>query len=110
MKKNLALIYVPCPSQKVARQIAKHLLKKKIIACANILGPSQTLYFWQGKLVQEKEFILIGKTKRENFKKAQEEIEKIHPYSVPCIACIFGQSNQKYFHWLLEELKKKSDL
>lgn len=101
---NFVFIYITNPNKKEAVRIAKHLLKKRLIACVNIF-PINSLYWWKNKIVDAKEFTLIAKTSRANFEKVKKEVEKIHPYSVPCIVKIPVSSNEKYFKWLKGEIK-----
>ena len=96
---DFIFIYITNPTRNEARKIAKHLLSKKLIACANIF-PIDSLYRCKGKIADEKEFVLIAKTKKENFNKVKREVEKIHPYDIPCIVKIPVSSNEKYYHWL----------
>ena len=98
-------IYITNPTKAEARQVAKHLLKKKHIACANIYGPVNSIYPWKGKVADEKEWILIAKTLERNFEKVRREVEKIHSYTIPCIVKIPVSSNAKYFKWLKEMIK-----
>ncbi len=97
-------IYITNPSKKQARRVARHLLKRKLIACANIFGPVNSLYHWGGKLVDENEYILLAKTAAADFGKIKKEVEKIHPYSIPCIAKIPVSFNRKYFAWLKNQI------
>jgi len=101
---NFIFIYITNPTKKEARKIAKYLLEKKLIACANIF-PIDSLYRWKGKIANEKEFVLIAKTKKANFEKVKKEVEKIHSYTVPCIVKIPVSSNEKYYKWLNEVTK-----
>ncbi len=102
---NFVFIYITNPTIKKARKIAKHLLEKKLIACANVF-PISSLYQQEGKIVDENEFVLIAKTSEANFKKVRSEVEKIHSYIVPCIVKISVCSNKKYFDWLKNEIKE----
>lgn len=101
---NFVFIYITNPNKKEAIKIAKHLLKKRLIACVNIF-PISSLYWWKNKIVDTKEFALIAKTSKANFEKVKKEVERIHPYNVPCIVKIPVSSNKKYFNWLLGEVK-----
>jgi len=101
---NLIFIYITNPTKKEARRIAKHLLQKKLIACANIF-PIDSLYWWKDKIVNEKEIVLIAKTKKENFEKVKQEVERIHSYTIPCVVKIAVNSNEKYFKWLKQIIK-----
>lgn len=98
-------IYITNPTRAEARRIAKHLLSKKLIACANIFGPTNSLYRWKGRLADEKEHILIAKTVSRNFGKVKHEVEKIHSYDTPCIVKIPVSSNTPFFKWLSNEVE-----
>ena len=97
--KNIILIYITNPSKREAKILAKTLLKKRLIACANIF-PIDSLYWWKKKIADEREFILIAKTLEKKIKALEKEIEKIQPYSVPCVIKISAHANEKYFRWL----------
>jgi periplasmic divalent cation tolerance protein len=101
---NSIFIYITNPNKNQAQKIAKHLLKERLIACANIF-PIESLYWWQGKITADNEYVLIAKTTEANFKKVQKTVEKIHPYKIPCIIKIPITPNQKFSHWLKNEVK-----
>lgn len=101
---NLIFIYITNPTKKEAQNIATHLFDKKLIACANIHGPVESLYPWKGKLAKEKEYILIAKTLEKHFERVKREVEKMHSYEVPCIVKIPVKSNEKYAEWVCEEM------
>lgn len=98
-------IYITNPTKKEAIKIAKFLLKKRLIACANIF-PIKSLYWWRNRIADDNEFVLIAKTTAKNFGKIKKEVEKIHPYKIPCIVKIPVSSNKKYFDWFKKEVKK----
>ena len=102
---NFIFCYITNPSEEEAKKIAKHLLENKLIACANIF-PINSLYHWEGKIADENEFILIGKTTEGNFTKVKEEVEKIHSYDIPCIIKLKVEGNEKYFEWLNDKIEK----
>lgn len=97
---NFIFVYITNPTRVEARKIAKLLLKKKLIACVNIFGPTDSLYPWRGKIADEREYILIAKTLNKNFGKIKNEVEKIHSYDIPCIVKIPVSSNRKFFEWI----------
>ena len=102
---NFILIYITNPTKEEARKIAKHLLEKKLVACANIYSDIESLYSWKGKIADETEFVLVVKTIEGNFEKVKNEVEKMHSYNVPCIIKIPVSSNEKYFEWLKGEVE-----
>ena len=96
---NFILVYITNPTRKEAQKISRHLLKERLIACANIFE-SQSFYWWKEKIKESKEFILIVKTIQSRFEKIKKEVEKIHSYSIPCIIKIPVSSNKKFSIWL----------
>lgn len=103
MENNIILIYVTNPSKEKASEVGKHLLEKKLIGCANIF-PIDSMYWWEGKITDDSEYVLIAKTLESNYEKVQKEVENIHPYSVPCIVKLPAAANEKYFNWLKEQV------
>lgn len=101
---SFIFVYVANPNKKEAKRIALQLLKKKLVACANVF-PIDSAYWWKGKIEKEKEWVLILKTKKENWEKVKEETKRIHPYSVPCIAKIDVEANKEYEDWLKDVIK-----
>lgn len=103
---DFIFIYITNPSKEEARKIAKALLQKKFIACANIYSNVNSLYPWKGRIADEEEFILIAKTTEANFDKVKREVERIHSYTIPCVVKIPVSSNKKYLDWVRSEIKE----
>jgi periplasmic divalent cation tolerance protein len=96
-------VYVTNPDKKTAKKVTLHLLKKRLVACANFF-PIESAYWWKSKIERTKEYVLIVKTLEKNFEKVKKEIKKIHPYTVPCITKINVEANEDYEKWLNEEV------
>jgi len=81
-------------------KIARTLVKKKLAGCINIIKNVRSIYFWEGKIQDEPEVFLVVKTKRYLFDKLKEEVEKVHPYTVPeIIGFEITESAEKYAKW-----------
>ena len=104
IKSFMALAYITCKDKKEAEKIAIYLLKKRLIACANIL-PIKSLYWWKGKIVNDRENVIIAKTNAKNFKKVVDEVKNIHSYEIPCILKIDAIANKEYQDWADKELR-----
>lgn len=103
----MVIIYITCKNKKEAKKIAISLINKRLVACCNIF-PIETIYWWQGKVVNDRETVLIVKTLKRNFKKVEKEVKKLHSYTSPCILEIpTTQSNKDYLNWLKKEIKIK---
>lgn len=98
------IIYTTNPNLKEAKRVAEYLLRKKLIACANHF-PIQSSYWWKGKIENSKEIVSILKTKKENWAKVKNEIQKIHTYETPCIMKLEVEANDDYAKWIKGETK-----
>ena len=99
----MVLVYITCKYEKEARKISEHLLKKKLIACANFF-PIKSMYWWNDKIADDKETAILAKTSNKNFKKVEAEIKKMHSYKIPCILKIDAKANKEYDKWALKEM------
>lgn len=100
----MALVYITCKDKKEAEKISLHLLKKRIIACANIF-PIKSMYWWKNKIADYNEYAIIAKTNNKIIKKLENEVKKIHSYQIPCILRINATANKEYEKWSSKELR-----
>lgn len=98
----MILIYITYPNKEEAKKIVKHLLKKKLIACANIF-PVESFYHWKGKMKSGKEFVSLLKASDANWERIQEEVKQLHSYGVPCIIKINAEANAEFEEWVEAE-------
>ena len=100
----MTLAYIICKDAVEAERISMHLLKKRLIACANLL-PIRSLYRWKKKIVTDAENVIIAKTNEKNFDKVVSEVRKIHSYRIPCILKLDSIANKDYDKWAEKEMK-----
>jgi periplasmic divalent cation tolerance protein len=106
---QIIMIYVPCGSEDEAAGIASALLSERLIACANIYE-SRSLYMWEGKLADQKEYVLFAKTTPALVSKAEQRIGELHSYEVPCILAIRPDSvSDAYARWVAAEVASDAD-
>jgi len=53
-------VYITNPTKKEAEKIARHLLEKHLIACANIF-PIESFYWWKKKIESGRVFYLAAR-------------------------------------------------
>jgi periplasmic divalent cation tolerance protein len=98
---SFLVFYVPCPDEAAAQRMAAHFVEKRLAACANIF-PIQSLYEWEGAVQREGEWVAILKTSLALEKILEAEIEKTHPYDLPCILRFEVRANAAYERWVEE--------
>lgn len=95
------LIYSTFPSHKEAEKISSELVKKKLIACANIGQEITSIYEWKGKIENSKEIPVFFKTTQKNYAKTEQLIKKLHSYETPCIiALAIDGGYPPFFKWI----------
>ncbi len=105
MKEKFILIETTCPNLSSAKKITAELLKQKLAACVHFIEIKSN-YFWNEKMVSEKEILVRIKTNKSLFKEIEEVIKKLHDYEVPqIIATEISLSSREYFSWLNSSIK-----
>lgn len=98
---SYVVIFMMVPDEKEATKIVRDLLKERLIACANIVGPVSSLFWWEGKIDKASEFLVIMKSRKNLFKKLSERVKELHSYEVPeVIALPVIEGLPSYLNWL----------
>lgn len=96
----LVFIYSTFPNKKEAQEIGLKLVQQKLVGCINIF-PINSIYRWKNKIEKDREWVMLIKTKKQNFKKIEKFILERHSYEIPCIIEIpLGRITKKYTRWL----------
>ena len=100
------LIYITCADKDEARRLSKVLLEEKLIACVNIF-PMESMYWWQGDIVESMEYVVIAKGMPADFEALIMRVKDLHSYEVPCIVSVpITGGNSDYLEWIKESTKK----
>lgn len=84
-----------------AERIAKSTVEKNLSACSQVIGPMRSFYRWKEKIECAEEYLIIMKTRAENYKELENHIKKSHPYSVPEIVAVPVQGGfEGYLKWI----------
>lgn len=97
----MILCYTTTNNKEEAREIAKTLVREKLVACVNIIDNMESVYQWQGEVCVDKEFVLLLKTKKELFTSVESRIKELHSYETPCLFSIqVDQLEGNYYSWI----------
>lgn len=101
-----ALVYTTLPDADSAREIAGALLDERLIACANILSPVESIFVWDGERQSATEIALLLKTTRDQLDQAVARLGALHPYETPVIvANVCDKSHPGTLAWLAEQTR-----
>jgi periplasmic divalent cation tolerance protein len=99
------VVLVTGGSARECAKIARHLLERRLIACANLVPQVRSLYTWEGKVADERECLMVLKSSRTVFPELQAEIERLHSYSVPeIIALPIIEGSPNYLNWIADSI------
>jgi len=99
------LIYTLLPDTKMAEKIAQLLVSTRLIACANILPGTISVYHWQDKMESATEVMMFCKTTAMQAEAAMALIREHHPYRVPAILSLpVSGGNPDFLAWVRESV------
>ncbi len=100
-------VFTTVEKREDADRIASTVVNSRLAACAQILGPIHSTYWWKGKVEEAGEWLLMMKTRQDLFSALEKEIRTIHPYEVPeIIALPIVAGSVPYLEWIEAETKK----
>ncbi|MEW6439503.1 MAG: divalent-cation tolerance protein CutA [bacterium] len=104
MKAGKIVVLITTGSEEEAERIARALLEERLIACANWIPKVRSLYWWQGRLNEDQETLLLCKTRESLFSRLAERTKALHSYEVPEIISLpLRQGWDPYLSWIESE-------
>lgn len=91
-------------TQEEARQIARSSVERRLAACAQVIGPIVSTYWWQGGIETAGEWMCLLKTPASEFEPLARHIRAEHSYDTPEITATpisFGSPD--YLAWIERE-------
>lgn len=90
-----------CPSPEVAQNLARQLLERRLVACVNLVPQITSLYWWDGKIQQDSEVLLVAKTVAERVEELKAALPGLHPYDVPELVVLSVEDGlPAYLDWV----------
>ena len=94
-------IYLTAANREEAVTISRALVEEHLAACTNVLGESRSFYWWEGKVQDEPETVVVLKTREELVDRLVARVKKMHSYKCPCVIALPIQGgNVEYLAWI----------
>jgi len=107
MQTESIVVLVTCGFEEEALKIAHSLVEERLAACVNLVSPVRSIYRWEEKIWDEKEWLLIIKTQKNRFEELEKRVKALHSYSVPeIIGLPIIKGSSPYLEWLKEMTPK----
>lgn len=102
---HVVVVMVSTANQEEAVKIAHEVVKSRLVACASAIPTVSSTYWWEGKIVNDQEALILMKTTSDKVTQLQETIQSIHSYKVPEIIAIPVEGgSQPYLEWVSREV------
>ena len=100
------LIYITTENKAEAERIGRILVEERLAACVNIIDGMNSIYRWEGKLMQDTETVLIAKTVQDKVSALTERVKALHSYDCPCVVALpIRDGNESFLNWVAVEVR-----
>ena len=95
------VVFVTASSPEEAARIGRALVDERLAACANLISPISSTYWWEGEVEEAKEALIILKTRQDLLGQLTHRVQALHSYTVPeVIALPIVGGNPDYLRWI----------
>ena len=89
------------PTESAAQTIAHTLVERRLAACAQIIGPVVSTYWWQNKIETTQEWLCVIKSSRNLYEAVEQAILELHSYDTPeILAAPITAGSARYLAWI----------
>jgi periplasmic divalent cation tolerance protein len=101
--------YTTVDSKENAEELADRLVIEKLVACATIVGPVESVYEWQGEIEHAAEWMLMMKCADEQLLGLKNAVAAWHGYAVPeLIVLPVVDGHAPYLEWVRASARGKA--
>ena len=106
---EFVVVLVTAGSAEEAARIGRALVEARLAACANVVGPIQSIYRWKGAVEEAAEHLLLVKARAADVPALEAEVRARHSYEVPeVLALPVRGGSSAYLAWLVESTDRRS--
>jgi periplasmic divalent cation tolerance protein len=100
------IVFTTFASEEDAARVVRTLVEERLAACGNVLPGARSLYRWEGRIADEREVVVLLKTRKQDWAALMSRLHELHPYQTPeCLAVRVAAGAPKYLAWLEEALE-----
>ena len=109
MARGFLIIFCTTSSEQEAAALGRTLVEEGLAACANIIPQIRSIYRWKEEIWDERETLLMIKSREDLFEKIRSRIKELHSYEVPEITAVHvDKGDADYVQWI-EAVTAKGD-
>lgn len=101
---DAVVVLTTVASDDEAATLVRALLDRRLIACGTLLPGARSLYRWDRGIADEREVVIILKTRRGQVGPLKHAFAELHPYKLPeLVALDVADGLEKYLNWISSE-------
>lgn len=102
------VVLVTAPNEREAETLARTLVEEELAACVNLVPGIRSFYRWEGKVADDREVLLVAKTRRDRFADLAARVRTLHSYDVPeVLALEVGDGSAPYLEWIGDSVRAR---
>lgn len=99
------IVFTTFANETDAARVARVLVEERLVACANLLPGARSIYRGQEGIHDEREVVVLMKTRKQDWTALLSRLHELHPYTTPeCVAVRIAAGAPRYMAWLDEAL------
>jgi periplasmic divalent cation tolerance protein len=104
MTDGARFVYVTTQTREEAVRIGGALVGARLAACANVIDGATSIYWWEGAVQEDREALLIMKSRASLIDALSARVRELHSYSCPCVVALpIDAGNPDYLAWIARE-------
>jgi periplasmic divalent cation tolerance protein len=97
------------PDRDAANRIGRRLVEERLAACAQVVGPVASVYWWQGEVETAGEWYCHLKTTATRVEALMARLRELHPYETPEIVALpLTEGDPAYLQWIADSVADPS--
>jgi periplasmic divalent cation tolerance protein len=94
-------VFTTVDSEAGAQRIAQQVVERRLAACAQVVGPIRSTYWWEGAVETAEEWLCLLKSRADRYQELSTAIHELHPYEVPEILAVpVSGGSADYLAWM----------
>jgi periplasmic divalent cation tolerance protein len=95
-------------SEAEAQSLATVAVESRLAACAQVLSPIRSVYWWEGKVESAQEWMVLLKTTAARVDQLIQRLRSEHSYDTPEIVAVpIVAGHPAYLAWIAEETRER---
>jgi periplasmic divalent cation tolerance protein len=95
------IVFTTFAREEDAARVVRVLVEERLAACGNLLPGARSIYHGQDGVADEREVVVLLKTRKQDWTALMSRLHELHPYQTPeCIAVRIAAGAPAYMAWL----------